>query len=153
MLPYIRSSLFSGFACATVLVVACSSPEDSTAAPDGQSSVGSAALGSAPGSQGEACYTAADCRGQLPLFCRVCPDGQERCSHYECQSGQCVAELCPTAPAAPECTTAADCHGPLPQLCERCPDGTDECAHYVCEADKCVVQICSPPVTTTTPRL
>ena len=86
------------------------------------------------------CTSASQCRGALPMLCKVCGDGSDGCAHWACVAGKCEIAYCAAPP--PECTKASDCHGALPQICERCASGGSACAHFACVAGKCETEIC-----------
>jgi hypothetical protein len=43
---------------------------------------------------GAACVSALDCKGALPTFCLLCPDGSAGCAHWACVNNACEIATC-----------------------------------------------------------
>jgi hypothetical protein len=121
--------------CSALFLAGCGDP--SAEAVDGSSDLLS------DGSSLAVCEVASDCKGLLPMYCRVCANGKTACAHFACESGKCKVETCPAAPVIPACKVASDCTGPLPMYCQVCSDGTSACAHHVCVNGQCSTQTCA----------
>jgi len=76
------------------------------------------------------CQTAADCKGDLPQDCRVCPlspDGVETtaCAHWVCAAGMCAVSYCENQPNL-TCQGGHGCPGYyFPALDKACTQDTD----------------------------
>jgi hypothetical protein len=94
-----------------------------------------------PDDDAATCQKATDCTGTLSPDCIVCAGGATACSHWECQSGMCVATtVCPALPDAGSVSCGTGVCPPGDRCCT-C-GGTCVSAGAVCPYDSNPAIVC-----------